>query len=226
MAGPKGSSPRSPIRRRGEQHEGEHGLDDEAGGGAQRARRPSPASRGRGRAGAASLTSPIPRLRGRDQGEHEEDGEQHRGAETRAQQRRPVARRRSAATVSSTAPIPIDGHDDAVGQQLVLEVDHREQHAGAGEEEEGRQLPGEPEPERRRARTAAPSRASTTGGRTASRRPAGSDHGKRPAARFTRWPDTEAEDSGDERGQDGGHGGHPDTASLLRPGPGRIASAA
>ena len=144
IAGPNGSSPRSPMRRVGEQTRATSAWTTKPAGGADHHRVPAdPAqveaeqagqldvAHARARCGAISAsnrktanstTAPIP-------------------ARSSAGQSRSAPPPR----VSRRAPaIPKGGHDDAVGQQPVLQVDDREQHARGGQEQEGGQLPDSP----------------------------------------------------------------------------------
>ena len=156
IAGPNGSSPRRPIRRAGEQHEGEQRLDDEAGGGARRRRRPSRSSPGRARAGRPASRRPCPARAARSA--------RGRGRRRTAPPRpappaagRPSSRPAAAATSSRTAPIPIEGTTTRLGSRWCW----RSTTASSTPARPGRGRPAAPRRGRtgaRRARTAAPSR--------------------------------------------------------------------
>ena len=154
------------------------------------------------------------------------------------QQRRPVLRGRRGDGEQRRAEAQGRQHD-AVGQQAVLHVDHREQHAPrrrgtrkAGSSQEGPNRPAGPARTARRSPTATEHRAPrswTCSGDT----PSGSGvsarrlHDRCAAARWTRTPTQHAEQSGDDRDQrrspreravGGGHGGHLRTGSGGGPG--------
>ena len=227
IAGPKGSSPRRPIRRVGEEARGpaRAWTTKPAAAPSSTASQPEPA-RGRGRAGAASLTSPMPRPLGEISARTRKTAKSDDGAE-----RRPAADAAQSCVApppraaGGRAAIPRAGNDDPVGQQPVLQVDHapaaRPRRPGTGR----RAAPRTARTAGRRARTAAPSRSRRpAAGRRRSRPACACSHGNRPAARFTQMtdragpsspaPTASAVTTGDAE-EAAGHGGHLRTAPSV-----------